>query len=117
LNSTYDDKGDSGYGTNSYTGHTTSIQEDDSISVKTILSDTSLVFQAPQERDDLISAFVKDFHEDVKIYCLPEHSRIRAAAQLSDLLKMFSLRLGATAQSQEERNAKDFIRQQREYVW
>jgi|TARA_R110002003_G_scaffold27_29_gene1540 hypothetical protein len=114
--STYDERGDSGYGTMSNTAHTGGRLEDDNISIRTMLSDASLVFQPPQERENLISAFVEDLCGDTKFGELSENGRERAISQLSDLLKMFSLRLEASAMSQEERDAKDFIRQQREYV-
>jgi hypothetical protein len=111
------DKGDSGYGSISDTGRTKrSREEDDAISIKTMLSDASLVFRLPEQRENLIAAFVKDFHEDTNILDRSEEARARTSSHLSGLLKMFSLRLEASAHSQKERDAKDFIRQQREYV-
>ncbi|KAF2036613.1 hypothetical protein EK21DRAFT_83561 [Setomelanomma holmii] len=110
------DHGDSGYGTLSNPTLTTSRQEDDTISIRTMLSDVSLVFQPPQEREDLISAFVKDLHADANLGELSGQDRVRAITHLSGLLKTFSLRLEIGAHSQEERDAKDFIRQQRDRI-
>lgn len=106
--------GDSGYGTLSNPMPSGGQQEGDTMSIRTMLSDASLVFQAPEEREDLISAFVKDLLADAKLKELSDQEQARAISHLSGLLKTFSLRLETGAQSQEERDTKDFIRQQRE---
>jgi hypothetical protein len=84
----------------------------DIISVKTMLSNASLVFRLPEERDNLIAAFVKDFHEGSNIDNLSKQQRARAYTRLPELLKLFSLRLEVSARGQKERDTKDFIWQE-----
>jgi hypothetical protein len=105
---------DSGYGTMSNTGPNRSNREDDAGSVRTMLSDASHVFQPPKAREDLISAFVDDLREELGLGTMDVAGRTRIIAQLSGLLKVFSLKLGNAVLSQEEQDAKNFIRQQRE---
>jgi hypothetical protein len=91
-------------------------ENNDATSIKTMLSDASPVFRLPGEHGYFIAAFVNDFHEDTKILDLSVQARARTNTHLSELLKMFSLRLEDTARSQKERDTKDFIRRQRGYV-
>jgi hypothetical protein len=105
---------DSGYGTMSNTGPNHSNREDDAGSVRTMLSDASHVFQPPKAREDLISAFVDDLRDELGLGTMDVAGRTRIIVQLSGLLKVFSLKLGHAVLSQEEQDAKNFIRQQRE---
>jgi hypothetical protein len=106
---------DSGYGTMSNSGPNHSSRDDDAGSVRTMISDASLVFQPPKEREDLISAFVDDLREALGLSTMDLAQRTRIVEQLSGLLKTFSLRLGNGAVlSQHQQDAKNFIRQQRE---
>jgi hypothetical protein len=109
-------RGDSGYSSMPDTVQQSLRVDDDARSVRTMLSDASLVFQPPQERENLISAFVNDLYEDAKFDELLESARDRVIAQLSELLRCFSLRLENGTHLSKENDAKNFIRQQREYV-
>jgi hypothetical protein len=79
-----------------------------------MLSDASLVFQPPKEREDLVSAFVDDLREELGLGTMDVAGRTRIIAQLSGFLKVFSLKLGNGVLSAQEQDAKNFIRQQRE---
>jgi hypothetical protein len=86
-------------------------QDDDNRSIRSILTNSSRVLLPPQQEEHLISAFVGDLCQDIG-FC--GDARDRISARLPDLLKAFTLRLEGSVNSKTERDAKEFVRQQRE---
>jgi hypothetical protein len=78
------------------------------------ISNTGPNHSNPKAREDLISAFVDDLRDELGLGTMDVAGRTRIIAQLSGLLEVFSLKLGNAELSQEEQDAKNFIRQQRE---
>ena len=105
-------KFDSGYGSmpDAITeGHQ---QDEDKMSIRSILTNASRVRLPPQEEQYLISSFAGDLCQDIGFQGdLDMHDRI--STRLPDLLKAFTWRLGEEVSSKTERDAKEFVRQQR----
>ena len=105
---------DSGYGSMPDTVSESNEQDDDKRSIRSILTNASRVLLPPQEEEHLISAFAGDFCQDIGFGGDLDEARHRISARLPDLLKTFALRLEESVNSKTERDAKEFVRQQRE---
>ena len=88
-------------------------QDDDKRSVRSILTNASRVRLPPQEEEHLVSAFAGDLCQDIGLRGDLDNARDRISARLPDLLKAFTLRLEESVNSKSERDAKEFVRQQR----
>lgn len=89
-------------------------QDDDTRSFKSTLTNDSRVrLPSREEEEHLISAFAGDLCQDVGLRSDLAGARDRLSARLPDLLKIFTMRLERSVSSKEERNAKEFVRQQR----
>lgn len=88
-------------------------QDDDTRSFKSILTNASRVRLPSREEEHLISAFAGDLCQDIGLRSDLAGARDRLSARLPDLLKIFTMRLERSVSSKEERNAKEFVRQQR----
>lgn len=106
-------KFDSGYGSMPEAVSKTPEQDDDNRSIRSILTNASRVIIPPEEEDHLISAFVGDLCHDISFAGDLDDVRRRTSAWLPNLLKVYTLRLEDTVNSRTERDAKEFIRQQR----
>lgn len=104
-------KFDSGYGSMLDAVSESNEQDDDTRSIRSILTNVSRVLP-PQEEEHLISAFAGDLCQDIGFRGDLDDARDRVSARLPDLLKAFTLRLEEN--SKTERDAKEFVRQQRE---
>lgn len=87
-------------------------QGGDQNSIRSILTNASRVRLPPQEEEQLISASVGDLCQDTGFYGDLNSTHDRISARLPDLLKTFTLRLEESVDSEAERNAKEFFRQQ-----
>jgi hypothetical protein len=105
---------DSGYKSMSNTVLNSSEQGDDKNSIRSILTNASRVRLPPQEEEQLISVFVGDLCQDIGFCGDLNSTHDRISARLPDLLNIFTLRLEESVNSEAERNAKEFFRQQRE---
>jgi hypothetical protein len=106
-------KFDSGIGSMPDTVSKSKEQDDDNRSIRSILTNASRVLLPPQEEKHLISAFTGDLCQDI-VFREDLDARNRISTRLSDLLKNFTLRLEESVNSKTERDAKEFVRQQRE---
>lgn len=107
-------KFDSGYGSMPDAVSESNEQDDDNRSIRSILTNASRVLLPPQQEEHLISAFVGDLCQDIGFCGDLGDARDRISARLPDLLKTFTLRLEGSVNSKTERDAKEFVRQQRE---
>ena len=107
-------KFDSGYGSMPDAVPESNEQDDDNRSIRSILTNSSRVLLPPQQEEHLISAFVGDLCQDIGFCGDLGDARDRISARLPDLLKTFTLRLEGSVNSKTERDAKEFVRQQRE---
>jgi hypothetical protein len=87
-------------------------QDDDKRSIRSILTNASRVLLPPQEEKHLIAAFAGDLCQDI-VFRGDLDACDRISTRLSDLLKNFTLRLEESVNLKTERDAKEFIRQQR----
>jgi hypothetical protein len=88
-------------------------QDDGKRSIRSIITNASRVLLPPQEEEHLISAFAGDLCQDIG-FRGDLDTRDRISSRLPDLLKTFTLRLEESVNSKRERDAKEFVRQQRE---
>lgn len=88
-------------------------QDDDTMSIRPILTNASRVLLPPQEEKHLISAFANDLWQDI-VFRGELDARDRIYTHLSNLLRTFTLRLEESVNSKTESDAKEFVRQQRE---
>ncbi|KAF2689770.1 hypothetical protein K458DRAFT_384408 [Lentithecium fluviatile CBS 122367] len=102
---------DSGYG--SMTNGVVE-QNDDAMSTCTIITNASRVSLPGVEREQVTSAFSGDLCQDIGFQGYQTDARSRVLASLPDLLKTFSERLGDSATSKAQYDAKEFLRQQRD---
>jgi len=103
---------DSGYGSISVAALETN-DEDDASSVRSIITNASRVSLPPQEKKHLVSAFTGDLCQDINFSGYRTDARNRILSRFPELLKNFSLRLEGSVKSKAERDAKEFLRQQR----
>ena len=105
---------DPGYGSMPDTVSESNVQDDDKRSIRSILTNASRVLLPPQEEEHLISAFAGDICQDIGFGRDLNEARHWISARLPDLLKTFALRLEESVNSKTARDAKEFVRQQRE---
>ncbi|EXJ76155.1 uncharacterized protein A1O5_00663 [Cladophialophora psammophila CBS 110553] len=110
----FNDAFDSGYRSMSNTVSKSNERNDDNTSIRSILSNASRVLLSPQENKNLIAVFAGDLCQDIGFLGDLDDVRDRISARLPDLLKTFTLRLEKSVNSEAERKAKEFVRQQRE---
>jgi hypothetical protein len=104
---------DSGYNSMPDAASKNNEQDDDNMSIRSIQSNNSrVVFPAP-DKVHLISAFTEDLCEDVG-FRGDFDARSRISSRLSDLLRVYALRLEKAGNRNIEYDAKEFVRQQRE---
>ncbi|KAH8802569.1 hypothetical protein F5884DRAFT_887230 [Xylogone sp. PMI_703] len=108
-------KYDSGIGSMPDTVSKSKEQDDDKLSIRSILTNASRVVLPPQEKEYLISAFVGDLCQDI-VFRGDLDARDRLYTSLSDLLKTFTMRLEESANSKTELDAKEFVGQQRHHI-
>ena len=92
-------------------------KHNNSLSLNTITSNAPKVNLPPDEKENLIEAFVgdlsQDISKDINLFRDPNEAYNRISTYLPALLKNFSIRLESSTISDMARRAKDFIRQQR----
>lgn len=104
---------DSGIGSMSDVISKSKEHDDDKSSIRSILTNGSRVLLPPQEEKHLLLAFVGDLCQDI-VFGGDLEARDRISTRLPELLKIFTLRLEENVNSKAERDAKEFVRQQRE---
>ncbi|KAF2015665.1 hypothetical protein BU24DRAFT_491882 [Aaosphaeria arxii CBS 175.79] len=107
---------DSGYHSVTDTGAKATSEIDDTMSIRSILTNASRVDLPAHEREQLTSAFAVDLCQDMKLSRYSDDARERILSRLPDLLKGFTLRLEESTTCKAERNAKEFLRQQRNRI-
>lgn len=114
INGPTEEKIDSGYGSAPDALSKINSQDDDGKSIRSILTNASQVFLPPEEKENLISAFAGDLWQDISFRRdLDDEACHRIQVRLPELLKIFTMRLGAGINSKIQHDAKEFIRQQR----
>jgi hypothetical protein len=104
---------DSGYGSVPGVIARKNEPDDDTQSIRSILTNAPRVRLPPEEEENLISAFAGDLCQDIGFTGDLDGAFDRMTTRLPDLLKSFAVRLEGACLSQEERDAKEFVRQQR----
>jgi hypothetical protein len=87
-------------------------RDDDARSVRSVLTNASRILLPEHEEEHLISAFVGDLYQDMASG-KDSDELTRMSNFLPDLLKSFTQRLEKSVNSQMERDATEFVRQQR----
>jgi hypothetical protein len=109
-----EDKFDSGYGSMPDTFSKSNKEEDDNMSVRSVLTNASRVFLPHEEKGHLVSAFAGDLYQDISFRRdLDDDAHDRISTRLPELLKTFTLKLERGINSKTEIDAKEFVRQQR----
>lgn len=101
---------DSGYG--SLTNPTIN-DDEDVVSVRSIITHASRVSLDMTEKGQVTSAFSSDLCQDLDLGQLLADARDRVLTRLPDLLKTFAVRLEQSVNSKAQSDAKEFLRQQR----
>ncbi|KAH7323067.1 hypothetical protein B0I35DRAFT_192717 [Stachybotrys elegans] len=105
---------DSGYASMPMMGRVIA-PDDDNVSVRSILTNASRVHLPPQEKEHLTSAFAGDLYQDIGL-CGDVEAHKRLSAHLPELLKVYALKLESAVGSSQERDSKEFVRQQRNLI-
>jgi hypothetical protein len=90
-------------------------QDDDAVSVKSTITNSSRVYLPQDEEENLLSAFTGDLCQDINLRGDIDVLG-QVIAHLPNLLLMFALKLAKYINSKAESDAAEFLRQQRKYV-
>jgi hypothetical protein len=104
---------DSGYGSVPNAISMNNKENDDAHSIRSVITNASRVLLPPEEGENLISAFAGDLYQDIGFYDKSDDACGHLSTRLPELLKTFTLRLEKNVGSKTERDAKEFVRQQR----
>jgi len=106
---------DSGYGSMPEKKPRLIQQDDDVVSVRSIVTNGSRVCLPQHEEEHLISAFAGDLCQDIDL-CGDINLLGRIIARLPSLLRIFAMKLAKDVTCKVESDAAEFVRQQRKYV-
>ena len=90
-------------------------QDDDVVSVRSIITNGSRVHLPRHEEEHLISTFTGDLCQDIDL-CGDIDALRRVIARLPGLLRIFAMKLAKDITCKAESDAAEFVRQQRRYV-
>lgn len=105
---------DSGYGSSAGMASKEDQANDDTRSINSVVTNATRIQLGMEEEENLVSAFAADLCQDMQIDRRLEGEHGRMLPRLHSLLKGFSVRLQEKNLSMNERNAAEFVRQQRE---